>query len=117
MYTYDRHTIKGGRKCHFVWTDEAAVAFEALKHRIAQAPILRFPDFNKIFTVECDANTKAIGGVLSQEGRPIAFFNEKLNDAKQKYLVYDLELYAMVQSLKRWMHYLLPKEFIVFTNN
>ena len=76
-------TIKGGKKCHFVWTDEAAVAFEALKQRIAQAPILRFPDFNKIFTVECDASTKAIGGVLSQEGRPVAFFSEKLNDAKK----------------------------------
>lgn len=54
---------------------------------------------------------------MSQEGRPVAFFSEKLNDAKQKYSVYDLELYAMLQSLKRWRHYLLPKEFIVFTNN
>jgi len=70
-----------------------------------------------VFTVECDASLKEIGGVLSQEGRPVAFFSEKLNDAKQKYSVYDLELYALVQSLKRWRHYLLPKEFIVFTDN
>ena len=54
---------------------------------------------------------------MSQEGRPVAFFSEKLNDAKHKYLVYDLELYAMVQSLKRWRHYLLPKEFIVFIDD
>ena len=47
----------------------------------------------------------------------MAFFSEKINEAKQNYLLYDLELYAMVQSLKRWRHYLLPKEFIVFTDN
>lgn len=58
-----------------------------------------------------------IGVVLSQEGRPIAFFSEKLNDAKRRYSSYDLEMYALVQSLKKWRHYLLPKEFIVFTNN
>ena len=46
--------------------------------------------------MEIDANNLAIGLVLSQEGRPIAFFLEKLNDAKKKYSTYDLEIYAMV---------------------
>ena len=78
---------------------------------------MRFPNFNKVFIDECDASTKAIGGVFNQEGKPVAFFSEKLNDAKQRYSFYDLELYAMVQSLKRWRHYLLPKEFIIFTDN
>lgn len=47
----------------------------------------------------------------------MAFFSEKLNEAKQKYSTYDLELYAMVQSLRKWRHYLLPKEFFVYTDN
>ena len=47
----------------------------------------------------------------------MAFFSEKLNEAKNKYSIYDLEFYAMVKSLKKWRHYLLPKEFIVFTDN
>ena len=77
-------TIKGGRKVKFVWTKQGNDAFEYLKSRIAQYPILTLPDFNKVFTVEIDASNLAIGGVLSQDGKPVAFFLEKLNDEKKK---------------------------------
>lgn len=69
-----------------------------------------------MFEFECDARKKSIGVFLSQEGHPIAFFLEKLNDAKQRYSTYDLELYTM-EALRKWIHYLMPKEFVVFTNN
>ncbi|XP_057851724.1 uncharacterized protein LOC131061888 [Cryptomeria japonica] len=110
-------TIKGGRKCVFVWTNEASRSFETLKRKIAELPTLVLLDFHKFFVVECDASNRAIGGVLRQEGRPVAFFSEKFNEATKKYSTYDLELYAMVQALRKWRHYLLPKEFIVFTDN
>jgi len=48
-----------------------------------------------------------IGGVLAQEGNQIAYFSEKLNDAKQKYFTYDKEFYAVIQPLCYWRHYLL----------
>jgi hypothetical protein len=101
----------------FTWTKEVAVSFEQLKRRVTKAPILTIPDFEKLFTVECDASGVAIGGVLSQEGKPVAFFSEKLNEAKQKYTTYDKEFYAVVQALKYWRHYLLHKEFILMTDN
>lgn len=110
------NTIKGV-KCKFAWTTKADESFEYLKKMVVDLPILRLPDFHKTFTVKCDASNLVIGEVSSQEDHPIAFFTEKLNEAIQRYSTYDLELYAMVQSLKKWRHYLLPKEFIVYTDN
>ena len=54
---------------------------------------------------------------MNQEGRPVAYFTENLSDAKIKYYVYDQEFYAIVQALKKWRHYLLPKEFVLYIDH
>ena len=45
-------------------------------------------------------------------GHPVAYFSEKLNDAKLKYSTYDQKFNAVIQALHHWRHYLLPQEFI-----
>ena len=83
-----------------MWTKAASKAFYELKKKMTEALVLRLPDFLKVFEVACDASEVGIGGVLSQEGHPIAFFSEKLNNAKLKYSTYDKEFYVIVQTLR-----------------
>jgi RNase H-like domain found in reverse transcriptase len=47
----------------------------------------------------------------------IAYFSEKLGGLRVNYSVYDVELYSIVQSLQHCRHYLLPKEFLLFTDH
>jgi hypothetical protein len=54
---------------------------------------------------------------LSQEGRPVAFYNEKLSKSRKKWSIYELELYAVFRALKVWEHYLVQREFILFSDH
>ncbi|GJW22444.1 RNA-directed DNA polymerase [Tanacetum coccineum] len=84
--------IEVTRSKHFTWNPQAQLAFEELK---------------KI----------GIGVVLSQLGRPIAYFSEKLNDAKRRYTTYDKEFYAIIRALDHWQHYLISKELILYSDH
>ena len=67
--------------------------------------------------MRCDASGIAIGAVLSQDNRRVAYFSETLNDTKEKYSTYDKEFYAVIQALEKWRHYLIPKEFALYSDN
>ncbi|WVZ02752.1 hypothetical protein V8G54_023558 [Vigna mungo] len=78
-------------------------AFEELKKVVSQLPVLAIPDFSKSFTLETDASSKGLGlQALSERG--------------QQKFVYERELMAIVQAVKKWKHYLMGSHFIILTD-
>jgi len=66
----------------FCCIEAAKKSFQILKKEITERSILRLPDFNKLFQVHCDASGIAIGAILSQEDKLVAYFSEKLNESR-----------------------------------
>ena len=65
------------------------VSFALLKEKLSTSSVLALPKFDKLFDVKYDASSKGIMVVLSQKGRPIEYISEKLNEAWQKWSIYD----------------------------
>ncbi|KAL0401394.1 UNVERIFIED_CONTAM: Transposon Tf2-11 polyprotein [Sesamum latifolium] len=80
-------------------------------------PVLALSDMSKPFVVETDASDFALGGVLMQDGHPVAFESRKLKDVEWRYSVHEKELLAVVHCLRLWRHYLLGSPFMVKTDN
>ncbi|CAA7058262.1 unnamed protein product [Microthlaspi erraticum] len=101
----------------FHLSPEADAAFDLIKTKITSAPILVLPDFSQTFELHCDSSKLGIGAVLSQQERPIAYYSEKLAGVRGRYSTYDVEFYAIVQAIKHWRHYLVHRDFVLFTDH
>ncbi|KAK2998230.1 hypothetical protein RJ639_022604 [Escallonia herrerae] len=84
---------------------------------MSEDPVLALPDVSKSFEVHTNASDFALGGVLMQEGHPVAYESRKLNEAERRYTTHEKELLAVVHCLRIWRHYLLGSSFIVRTDN
>jgi hypothetical protein len=101
----------------FYWGVEEERSFNTLIDKLTHASLLQLPNFGKTFELECDASGNEIGGVLLQEGKPIAYFSEKLSGASLNYSTYDKKLDALIHVLETWQHYLWPKEFVIHSDH
>ena len=101
----------------WTWDEKCQQAFEDLKKALTEEPMLALPDHTRVFKVHTDASNFAIGGVLMQERRPIAFESRKLNDTERRYTVQEKEIPAIIHCLRTWRHCLLGSHFIMKTDN
>ncbi|GJZ53419.1 transposon ty3-G gag-pol polyprotein [Tanacetum coccineum] len=101
----------------FVWDEVAEAAFQTLKIALTTTPTLGLPDWSQPFTVECDASGVGIGAVLTQRGKPLAYFSAPLKGSMLSWSTYEKEMLAVVKAVRKWRHYLLGRPFVVKTDH
>ncbi|GJS56910.1 putative reverse transcriptase domain-containing protein [Tanacetum coccineum] len=102
---------------NYIWGEEQESAFQLLKQKLCEAPILALPEGNDDFVIYCDASLQGLGAVLMQREKVIAYASRQLKPHKENYTTHDLELGAVVFALKIWRHYLYDTKCTVFTDH
>jgi hypothetical protein len=92
-------------------------AFNKAKKIVACDVMLAYPNFSKQFVIHTDASHTQLGAVISQNGKPIAFFSRKLNGAQTRYTTTERELLRIVETLKEFRTILLGIMIVVHTNH
>lgn len=104
----------------FNFDQECKKSFEILKRKITEAPILKYPDDEKRFSITTDASNEALGVVLTQEhdgkDMPIAYYSYTLNSAEKNYSTIEKECLAIIKTVQTFHHFLYGKEFEIRTD-
>ena len=106
----------------FFWGDDQQQAFETLKNRLVNYPVLAPPIEDGKYIVDTDASNFAMGAVLQQEqngvNRVIAYASKTFDAAQMHYCTTRKELAAVIFALKEFRHYLLGgKRFLLRTDH
>jgi hypothetical protein len=88
-----------------------------LKHLLTNAPVLKIANPHKEFLVCIDSCKEGIEEVLMQEGHVICYESRKLNAHEINYVTHDLELAAIVHSLKMWRNYPIGRTFVLMIDH
>ncbi|GJW25218.1 reverse transcriptase domain-containing protein [Tanacetum coccineum] len=103
------------------WKLSDIKAFEMLKKKLTEAPILIAPDWDLPFEIMCDARDFAIGAVLEKHHekhfRPIHYASKTVNEAESHYTTTEKEMLAVVYAFKKFRSYLILNKSIVYTDH
>lgn len=92
-------------------------SFETLRDSLKYEPVLIRPDFSQKFELTTDASNYAIGAVLSQNKKPMAYASRTLNEAETRYSTIEKELLAVVWATKYFRPYLYGQKFTLYTDH
>ncbi|GJY02706.1 reverse transcriptase domain-containing protein, partial [Tanacetum coccineum] len=105
----------------FIFSDDCIQAFQTLKKKLTEAPILIAPDWDLPFELMCDASDFAIGAVLGQRHekhfRPIHYASKTMNEAESHYTTTEKEILAVVYTFEKFRSYLILNKSIVYTDH
>ncbi|GJV79956.1 reverse transcriptase domain-containing protein [Tanacetum coccineum] len=105
----------------FIFSNECIQAFQTLKNKLTEAPILIAPNWDLPFELMCDASDYAIGAVLGQRHekhfRPIHYASKTMTEAESNYTTTEKEMLAVVYAFEKFRSYLIMNKSIVHTDH
>nr|GEW47923.1 reverse transcriptase domain-containing protein [Tanacetum cinerariifolium] len=105
----------------FVFSEDCIQAFQTLKKKLTEAPILIAPKWDLPFELMCDASDFAIGAVLGQRHEkhfwPIHYASKTLTGAESNYTTTEKEMLVVVYAFKKFRSYLIMNKCIVHTDH
>ncbi|KAK1433898.1 hypothetical protein QVD17_10816 [Tagetes erecta] len=105
----------------FVFEKKCMEAFNIIKQKLVEAPILQSPDWSLPFEIMCDASDYALGAVLGQrvDKKPVAIYyaSKTLSDAQLNYTTTEKELLAVVYALDKFRSYIWGSKVIVYSDH
>jgi hypothetical protein len=110
-------TMNKTKKKPWQWDPIHQQAFDNVKAAIAKETVLAYLDFLKPFEIYTDASSMQLGAVITQDNRPIAFVSRKLSKMQLKYSVTEIELLAIVETLKEFKGMLWGQGIKVYTDH
>ena len=110
-------TALTSKNIKYEWKDKHQKCFDAIKRMIGREVLLAYPEFNAPFEIYTDASKLQIGAVISQKGKPIAFYSRKMNSAQQNYTTTEKEIFSIVATLKEFHNNLLGHQITVYTDH
>ncbi|GES76231.1 enzymatic polyprotein, putative [Rhizophagus clarus] len=110
------------KNVEFKWEKKQQEAFEELKKRLMEYPVLIQPDFNRKFILMTDASGEGLGAVLGQKDenekeRVIAYARRSLTGAETNYAITDLECLAVVWAVQHFHKFLIERKFEIITDH
>ena len=94
------------------WTSASQTAFDHLKKKFSEEPVLTHPDPSQPMRVDCNTSGIRIGAFLqvkkadNENWHLCAYYSKSFNPAKRNYDIYDRELLAIIRALDEWRHHL-----------
>ena len=96
-------------------------SFNKIIYNICDHTLLTIPTYNNIFILSCDTSSYGVDSVLSvvrgDLELPVAFYTRQLLPLETRYSATELEVLALLCSVKHFSFYLFGKSFRVTTDH